>query len=224
VRAIPRGIDLAAFDAAALAPLRVAALRREWEIPPGARVVLLPGRLTRWKGHLVLIEALARLVSARRGGLVAVLAGDARGHENYRRALETEARRLGLMERIRIVGHITDMPAAYGASDVVVAPSIAPEAFGRVPIEAQAMGRPVIAADHGGARETIRPDVTGWLVPPNDAPALAAALGAVLDLNAEARARLADHARAHVAARFGSARMCADTLALYRAVLAERGA
>lgn len=224
VRVIPRGIDLAAFDPAVLDPRRVAALRREWEIPPSRRVVLLPGRLARWKGHRVLIAALAGLDPARRRGLVAVLAGEARGHEGHRRALAEEARRLGLAERVRFVGHVADMPAAYAVSDVVVAPSIAPEAFGRVPVEAQAMGRPVIAADHGGARETILPGVTGWLVPPNDAPALARTLAAVLDLDAEACAGLAARARAHVAARFAVARMCADTLALYRAVLAEQKA
>ena len=104
-------------------------------------------------------------------------------------------------------------------SDAVVSASIEPEAFGRVLIEAQALGRPVIASDHGGARETVLIDQTGWLVPPEDADALSEALTKVLALDQVARGRLSETAIANVAQRFSKQRMCAKTLEVYNEVL-----
>src|SRR5205823_7531475 len=101
-----------------------------------------------------------------------------------------------------------DMPAAYVLADVVVSASTDPEGFGRVIVEAQAMGRPVIATDHGGARETIVPGITGWLVPPRDPAALAGAIGEALALGREAQAALGRRARAQVAAGYTRELMC----------------
>ena len=111
------------------------------------------------------------------------------------------------------------MAAALMLSDVVVNASTDPEAFGRVVIEAQAMARPVIGTDHGGAVETIEHDVTGWRVPPNDATALAAALTHALSLSAEQRATLGAAARAAVLAHYTVQRMQAATIAVYNEVL-----
>src|SRR6185369_3007481 len=108
-----------------------------------------------------------------------------------------------------------DMPAAYSLAAVVVAPSIVPEGFGRVPVEAQAMGRPVIASDLGGFRETVMDGVTGLLVPPGDADKLAAALDAALKLSLDELDYLASEALANIQERFTRERMCADTLAVY---------
>ena len=110
--------------------------------------------------------------------------------------------RLGLVGMFRIVDHCADMPAAYMLSDVVVSASNEPEGFGRVIIEAQAMGRPVVATDHGGARETILPGVTGWLAAPGDPAALADAIGEALALDGEARSAFARRAISHIAAGF----------------------
>jgi glycosyltransferase involved in cell wall biosynthesis len=111
------------------------------------------------------------------------------------------------------------MPAAYMLADIVVSPSSDPEGFGRVIVEAQAMGRPVVATDHGGARETVLPGVTGWLVPPRNPTALAAAIGEALSLSMGERQRLAHRAIAHVAAHFARETMCARTIEVYEELL-----
>jgi glycosyltransferase involved in cell wall biosynthesis len=103
----------------------------------------------------------------------------------------------------------------------VVAPSTRPEAFGRTVVEAQAMGRPIIASDHGGARETIIPGATGSLVPPGDAAALAEAISRMIGLDASSRDRLGRQASAHVRENFTNDVMCASTLAVYGELLAE---
>jgi glycosyltransferase involved in cell wall biosynthesis len=221
VRIIPRGVDPLRFDPGAVGGDRMRRLAEAWRLPDGAPVILLPGRLTRWKGQAVLIEALARLG---RTDAVAVLAGDPQGREGYRAELEALARARGVASRLRIPGHVSDMPAALMLADAVVSASTDPEAFGRVVVEGQAMGRPVVATAHGGAAETVEEGVTGWLVPPGDPDALAVRLDAVLALGAEARAALAERARAAVLARYTTARMCAATLEVYRELLAERSA
>ncbi len=216
LRVIPRGIDVAAFDPARVTAERLAQLAAAWRLPDGAPVVMLPGRLARWKGHAVLIKAMHRLA---RADAVCVLVGGDAGRDGYRRELEWLARSLGVSGRLRLVGDCRDMPAAYMLADVVVSASTDPEAFGRVSVEASAMGRPVVASDHGGSRETIRPGETGWLVPPGDAAALAQALEAALGLPTAERLALGARARAFVAQRFSKARMCAATLDVYAELL-----
>jgi glycosyltransferase involved in cell wall biosynthesis len=121
-------------------------------------------------------------------------------------------------------GDVADMPAGLMLADAVVSASTDPEAFGRVVVEGQAMGRPVVATAHGGAAETVQDGVTGWLVPPGDPAALAARLDLVLALSPGERAALATRSREAVLARYTTARMCAATLDVYRELLAERGA
>jgi glycosyltransferase involved in cell wall biosynthesis len=216
IRVIHRGADPAVFDPDAVRPDRIVKLSRAWRLEDGVPVVMLPGRLTRWKGQGVLIEALARM--ARRDAMV-VLVGDAQGRDGYAKELEALAHRLGVAERVRVVGHCDDMPAALMLSDVVVNASTDPEAFGRVVVEAQAMGRAVVATDHGGAVETIAHGETGWRVAPGDAGALAAVLDAVLAMPAEAVAALGARARASVLADYTIARMQSKTLDVYEEVL-----
>jgi glycosyltransferase involved in cell wall biosynthesis len=119
----------------------------------------------------------------------------------------------------QLVDDCNDMPAALMLADVVVSASNRPEGFGRIIVEAQAMGRPVVATDHGGARETVLAHETGWLVPPGDTRALAGAIAEALALTADQRAILAERAITHARARFGIERMCAETLAVYREIL-----
>jgi glycosyltransferase involved in cell wall biosynthesis len=220
---IPRGVDFTRFDPAGIPMERVEALRRQWQAKPGETIVLLPGRLTRWKGQAILIDALARLKrEGRLGAVRAVFAGDAQGRNSYEAELRLLATSNGLGDAVFIAGHVSDMPAAYLASDIVVSASTDPEAFGRVAAEAGAMERPVIATNHGGAREIIVPDISGILVPPADSAALAEALSTLLASGAEQRAAMGKEARAHIAARYTVERMCADTLALYRTLLETR--
>lgn len=206
IRLIPRGVDPMLFDPGVVAPESVAAQRAAWGA--SGPVVLLPARLTRWKGQAVLIEALARLPQPP----VAVLLGD--GRAAYAAELRALAAARGV--RIALPGHTPDMPAALAAADIVVHASTDAEAFGRVVIEAQAMQRPVIAADLGGPRETVRDGVTGWLVPAGDPAALADALAKILAMPAAARAGIGAAARAAVLAGFTTQAMQAATLDVYR--------
>ncbi len=215
IRIIPRGVDPAVFDPAIGAD-RVARLAAAWQLPAGAPVIVLPGRLTRWKGQAVLLDAIARMS---RRDVIGVLAGADQGRTAYGVGLRRQAERLGIADRIRLPGDCNDMPAALKLADVVVHASVRPEAFGRVVIEAQAMGRPVIAADLGGPVETVEHGVTGWRVAPGDAGALAAAIELVLGLAAGERAATGARARAGVLARCTTQAMQAATLKVYREVL-----
>lgn len=217
---IPRGVDLMVFDPAGIAPDKISTLRAQWNAAPADLVLLLPGRLTRWKGQLVLIEALGEMKrSGTIGNIRAVLAGDAQGRNTYEEELRNAIATLGLEDTVFIAGHVGDMATAYMAADIVISASTEPEGFGRVAAEAGAMARPVIATDHGGARETILPDLSGLLTPPRDAGALRAAILWMAAMGAEARAKMGRRARVHVTAHFTKEKMCADTIALYRKLI-----
>lgn len=226
VRVIHRGTDFRRFAAGVVDPERVASLRAQWGVEPDDRIVLLSARLTGWKGHKVLIEAAKRLVERGVTDVRYILAGDAQGRDSYVKELDETIRRKGLEGIVRRVGHCEDMPAAFMASSVVVVPSTEPEAFGRVAVEAQAMGAPVVVSELGAVVETVMapPRVpaaerTGWSVPAGDAEALADAVGEALAMGATARDGLASRARAHVLKRFSLERMIAETLDVYAALL-----
>jgi len=220
IRVIPRGVDPKRFDPDAVSADRLARLARAWRLPDGATTVVLPGRLTAWKGHAVLIDALARLA---RRDVIAVLVGSDQGRHRYTAALVHQAHALGVADRLRLVGECDDMPAALMLSDVVVHASTQAEAFGRVVIEAQAMGRPVIAADLGGPVETVEHEVTGLRVPAGDATALAAAIERVLALSVDERRALGTAARGSVLRRYTVHAMQEATLDVYEAVMGGRG-
>lgn len=219
---IPRGIDLSQFDPGGIAPERIADMRASWGAKPDNIVVLLPGRLTRWKGQEVFINALKDLARTRSlANVRAVLAGDSQGRESYEAGLRDAIADAGLDGTIIVSGHVSDMAAAYLAADIVVSASTDPEAFGRVAAEAGAMGRAVIATDHGGARETVLPNVSGILIPPGDAAALAKALDRMLAMGSDQLNEMGAAGRNHIARRFTLDRMCADTIALYKAILGD---
>lgn len=212
VRVVHRGVAIEKFHPNSVSPERLVKISRAFRIPEGALVVLLPARLTRIKGHMFLLDALAQL---QRKDIFCLFVGSEKDGGGYRKELEAyiESKDMGGMTRI--VTDCNDMPAAYMISTVVVCPSLVPEGFGRVPVEAQAMGRPVIATDHGGARETIVRDETGWLVGPGSVTELAKALNEAISLDARGRALLATRAMSHVANHFTNERMCAGTLDVY---------
>ncbi len=226
VRVVNRGTDFSAFAPASVAPERIQALRKAWGIEPHHRIVLLPGRLTGWKGQRVLIEAARILRDAGDADTAFVLAGDPQGRDGYVRELDKLVAQAGLEGRVLRVGHCTDMPAALLAASVVTVPSTEPEAFGRVAVEAQAMGAPVVVSDLGAVPETVLapPQVglaerTGWRVPPGDAAALAAGLREALGLRPSAREALAARARRHVERHFSLEAMVGETLDVYCALL-----
>ncbi|MDB5454948.1 MAG: glycosyl transferase group 1 [Caulobacter sp.] len=221
VVAIPRGVDLSRFEPGLVSAERIMALRQAWGIDPGERRlrVLLAGRLTRWKGQALAIEALAKLKAVSDDRILLLLVGDDQGRAAYRAELEHMIAQAGLGDAVRLVGHCDDMPAAYLLADLAIAPSLEPEAFGRTAVEPQVMGRPVMAADHGAARETVIDGDTGWLVAPGDPEAWAEALSNACAAGAARRQTMGQAARARARRLYSVATMCEATLEVYARVL-----
>ncbi len=219
VRVIQRGVDLARFDPHRVGAERLVDLARQWRLEDGRAVIMLPGRMTRWKGQLDLVAAVAMLG---REDIHCIFVGSDEGRGSYRAELERAIIRHDVARICHCVDDCNDMPAALMLADVVVSASTRPEGFGRVIVEAQAMGRPVIATDHGGARETVLTGETGWLVPPGDPHSLAGALAAALALTADERLALAERGITHIRTNFSTARMCEETLAVYEEILFPR--
>ncbi|PPD14845.1 MAG: glycosyl transferase [Methylobacterium sp.] len=230
LRVIHRGTNFEAFAPDKVAPERVEKIRRGWLVAPEERVVLLAARLTAWKGQKVLIRAAHILRERGYRDLVFILAGDPQGRNDYVAEVDRLISESQLGGVVRRVGHVSDMPAALAASALVAVPSTAPEAFGRVAVEAQAMGVPVVVSNLGAVPETVlappqvRPDQrTGWRVSPDNPEELADAIAEAIDLMPSAYQQLADRARTHVMARFSLERMVSETLDCYAALIADRG-
>lgn len=211
ITAIPRGVDMERFDPAHIKEKDILAQRNRWGVSADQTIILLPGRLTRWKGQLVAVKALSRLPE----DCVLVLMGDAQGREDYITEIRALSAKLGLSERVLLPGHSRDVPTALATADIVVSASTDPEAFGRVAAEAQAMGKPIIATAHGGSLETVIDHQTGFLVLPGDAGALAERIEQALawpDYDPKA-------ARARISAHFSTQNLQAKTLAVYKELL-----
>ncbi|MBY0613285.1 MAG: glycosyltransferase family 4 protein [Beijerinckiaceae bacterium] len=226
IRVIYRGTDFTRFSPAAIPSDKVARMRAGWGLIAEERVVLLAARLTPWKGARVLIEAAAILKSRGLKDTIFVLAGDSQGREAYVKELDALVASSGLAGVVRRVGHVEDMPTAFFTASVVTVPSTEPEAFGRVAVEAQAIGTPVIVSNLGAVPETVLappavpPEMrTGWHVAPGNAQALADGIEAALNLRPSIREAMADRARAHVEKHFSLHRMVADTLDVYAALV-----
>ena len=218
IRLIHRGIDHAVFHPDRVTQPRLIQLAQQWHLPDDRPVILLPGRLTRWKGQLDLVDAVARL---KRRDVVCLMVGSDQGRHRYRRELERRIADLDLRDVVCLVDHCSDMAAAYMMSTVVVSASREPEAFGRVIVEAQAMGKPVIVTNIGAVMETVIPGETAEIVPPSDPEALAESLAHALSLTAEDRAAVAERAMAHATTHFHKERMCRETLDVYRELVAS---
>ncbi len=217
VVAIPRGVDIAAFSPDAMSEERRVQLAKDWTIDRtrGEALILLPGRLTGWKGQRDAISAGALLKSRSITGWRMIFAGDSQGREAYEAELAEQILQHGLEDRISIVGHCSDMPAAFALADIVIAPSREPEAFGRVAAEAGAMGRPTIGSDLGGQREVIIPGETGLLIPPGDVDALARAIADLLQRGESGRSVLGRAAMLRVREKFTTSALQRATLAVY---------
>lgn len=217
IEVIYRGVDVENFDPQAVSNKDQEALAGQWGIQllsPRLRAIL-PARLTAWKGHKVLLEALGIL--KRRGvEIECLMVGDPQGRDAYRGELSHDIRRLGLDGHVHLVGHCSDMPAALSLADFAVTPSTEPEAFGRTAAEAQAMGLPVIASDLGGARETVEDGVTGFLSPAGDGKALADCIGRLLALSPAQKAAMGAAGAKRVRSLFTTRALQLATIALYQ--------
>ncbi|MDP1739000.1 MAG: glycosyltransferase family 4 protein [Caulobacter sp.] len=221
---IPRGVDLTRFDPRKVSEDRIAALRAAWGLPVDRSklVFLLGGRLTRIKGHLSIIAAAARMRAEGREDFVIVFAGDDQGRTEFREELLTAISSAGLTEHVKVVGHCDDMPAAFRLCDVALLPTTKPESFGRAAVEPQVMERPVIVADHGGARETVVEGETGWKVPPGDVAAWAGAMTAAIEAGGARRRTMGQAGAARARRLYSVGAMCEATLEVYARVLEAR--
>ena len=213
---IHRGVDLGMFDPKAVNQQRIIAEADRLGLPDDKSIIMLPARATSWKGHEILIQALAQLSDK---DAILMLLGIEDGPPAYAEKLRTMAVRYGLGGCVRIGAGSRDMPAALMLADVVAMPSIKPEPFGRVAIEALAMGRPVVAFRHGGAVESIDEGWTGWLADPLSVDSLAEALQTALSLTPRKRRALAKDARQQMTDQFSKDMMCERTLAVYKSLL-----
>lgn len=219
ITVIPRGVDVDRFEMTDSVKRRGRDLASEWALPEDRFIVMLPARLTRWKGQLVAIQALGHLKAAGRDVPVLVLVGGDQGRNSYHEEIERLIGRHGLEKDVWIVGHCDDMPGALAMADLAVNPSTDPEAFGRTAAEASAAGLPVIVADHGGAREVVEDGITGWRTPPGDAEALAKTLQAAMELDIAARQAMGRAGRQRIMNRFTVTSLQSSTLRVYGELL-----
>jgi glycosyltransferase involved in cell wall biosynthesis len=221
ITAIPRGVDLDVFDREKVAAADIAELRARWGADNQRCVVLVPARLTRWKGQLILIEAMKLFETRRPGALKVIIAGDDQGRRAYTQEMLSAITAAKLQDAVAVVGHLRQMPLAFAASDMSVFPVIEPEAFGRGAVEAQAMGVPVIASNLGGYTETVVEGQTGFLVPAGAPGPLCGALERMVDAGAEKRAEMGCRGRDRVRGLYSKTALQSATLAVYQRVLSE---
>jgi glycosyltransferase involved in cell wall biosynthesis len=186
ISVVPYGVDLAKFDPQRVAAERVIALSQALRLPDDKPVIMLPGRYAPQKGHALLLEALHLI---RDFDFRCVILGPSADGGAYREQLERLTENLGLSDRVLLTDECRDMPAALMLADLVVAPYLAPSVYNRVALEAQALGRPIVTTDFPTAREAVEGSPMAWLVPPNDARRLAAAIGEAIALPLDERHR-----------------------------------
>ena len=213
---IHRGVDMGYFDPTVVKQGRIINEATRLALPDDRPVVMMPARPSPWKGHHILLQAVAKMPQK---NFTLVLLGIADAKPKFYDSIEVQVRRLGLESIVRLAEKSTDVPAAMMLADVIVMPSIEPEPFGRVAIEAQAMGRPVVAFNHGGATESITDGQTGFLAEPHNVDDLAEKITQALSLGPRQRKKLAQAAIAHIEGEFTITKMCDTTIAIYDSFL-----
>jgi glycosyltransferase involved in cell wall biosynthesis len=215
---IQRGIDLKKYDRSSIKPDRSEAMKNRWGVDARIPLILMPARLTRWKGQTILIKALSILKS--KGFLFrCILAGSSQGRKEYVQELQGLIQADDLGKDIHIDEHCPDLPAGYALADMVIHASTDPEAFGRVIVEAQAMRVPVIASNIGAPREIIVDRETGWLHKAGNAEDLAQKIQEVLELSEQQKARIVKQAMAKVKKEYSNQLMFQRTIAVYAELL-----
>ena len=186
LRVIFRGINIDYFNQKNISILKQEKLKKEWNLEPNKFTILMPGRLTYWKGQEKFIEALNILIEDYNiTNFQAILLGSDQGRKVYTKKLFSLVERYGLTKKLKFISHCKEMPLAYSLADVVVSASTEPEAFGRVAVESQAMGKPIIASNIGGSKETVLNKKSGFLYKHDDPRDLAKNLNGVIQLSQE---------------------------------------
>ena len=216
IRLIHRCADIERFAPEAVTRERIIRKIKEYNVPDDKPVLLLPGRITRWKGQHLLIEALHLM---KHQNYYCIITGDAQGRHKYMDELRNLSRQYGLENRIGFFGRYSDVPALMMISTVILSTAIEPEAFGRISIEGQAMGKIVVASNIGGSLDTIQDGVTGKLFQSNDTRSLADALDWALSLNKEKAEKIGAAGIKNVREHFTKQIMCDKTIAVYREVV-----
>ena len=212
VKIIHRGVDVNVFNPLLEAKERMVRLTQTMNLPDNKSIILLPGRLTEWKGQLYFMDVLAKVKNK---NFICLIVGDSKGHEAYRDRLKEKIKQLKLEEYVKLENHVSDMTALYMLSDIVVSSSIRGEAFGRVVPEAQAMEKMVVGTAIGGSLETVIDGKTGWLVNPNDTDKFAEIIDMLLNMPLEEKIKIGKTARQHIVDNFTTEKMCEKTVELY---------
>ena len=220
LRVIFRGINIDYYNQKNISILKQEKIKKEWELSSDKFTILMPGRLTYWKGQEKLIEALNILIEDYNNfNFQAVMLGSDQGRKVYKKKLIDLVQRYRLSRKIKFIEHCREMPLAYSLADVVVSASIEPEAFGRVSVEAQAMGKPIIASNLGGSKETILKGKSGFLYQHDDPRQLAKVLNTVIELDQDALNSIGNEGRKNITKKFDVEAMCDSTLREYKKLL-----
>lgn len=217
---IPRGVDLTIFDPDLPLGNRMSVIAQSWGISENQKILLLPGRITEWKGHKLLLQAFAEL-KFRYSNWICIFVGPAKEKDHFLKELMALADDLKIKDSIYFVGNNQDMPAVLALADIVVVPSIKPEPFGRVVIEAQAMEKPVVVANHGGAAETVEENVTGYLFTPGSVNSLVFVLDQLMQKSDADLKWIGRLAREAVQKHYTLKQMQQKTLSVYNEVLPD---
>ena len=217
IKLIHRGVDLNLFDANKIKPARIIAQSKLIGIKDSIPVIVMAARPALWKGYLVLFEALSKV----KNNFQCVLIGAADGNQKFQKQLINRIIKFNLEGKIKLVKSSRDIQAAMILGDIVVMPSVTPEPFGRIIVEAQALGKIPIAFDHGGASETIIDGKTGFLAEANNASSLAEKISFALSLKDSKRQKMGEYSKKFVSKNFSHDRMCNLTISLYKQCLAE---
>ena len=215
-----RGINVDYFDSSTTLDAEENRLTSDWEIDKNKKMILMPGRLTAWKGQETFIEAL-NLVNKELGydSFNAVILGSDQGRDIYTKKIKRLAEQYRLTSQLKFIEHCKNMPLAYKISDIVVSASVEPEAFGRVAVEAQSMEKPIIASDIGGSNETIIDNVTGFLFQSGNAEALSKKIVEALQLDESRLKSIGIEGRKNIIKKFNVEKMCFSTYSEYKKLL-----
>lgn len=220
---IPRGVNTENFKASNFSDEEKINIKKEWKVFDQNKIILLlPARLTRWKGHEVVIKAIGLLKKEEFfKNIICLFAGNQKGSERYIQNLKETIASLSLDDKIKLIGQVENMPLAYQASNIILSPSIQPEPFGRIPIEAQASGKIIISSNAGAVKETIRSgqDSTGFKVKPNNSEELAHQIKLVIKMKDEDLQEIKERAILNVKNNFSLETMCKKTLEVYNRLL-----